>query len=352
MNGGIAGRSVIMIAARMAAHATASGYDRLQEFVAADVIHPPQRWSVPQRAVVRSLKVLVDRSGSRWYHRQNLWSELAAARRWLAGSGQIFHFLYGENSYRYLGQLKRLNRGHSIVCTYHTPDRRFAEVVTNHKHLSRIDAAIAVSTVQLDFLSEHIGSDRVYFVPHGIDVEYFKPGARATGDAEILECLFVGSHLRDVDTLASVARRLESIARVRFTLVTRPENATKVAGLRNVEVKLKVGDAELLDLYRRSHLLVFPLLDCTANNSLLEAMACGLPILSTDLPGVRDYILPECAVLVSKGATDPMCDALLALEADRGKLKDMGAASRRRALELRWEAVAQMTRDVYERISP
>ena len=351
MNEGSAGRPVVMVATRMAGHATAAGYDRLQDFIAADVIRPPQRWSVAQRAVVRSLRGFVDRSGSQWYHARNLWSELAAAKQWLAGSGRIFHFLYGENSYRYLGNLKGLNRGNAIVCTYHTPERRFAEVVANRGQLSRIDAAIAVSTVQLEFLEERIGPDRVHFVPHGIDVEYFAPDVGMPCDTEVLECLFVGSHLRDVDTLAAVARTLESVPRIRFTLVTRPENATKVAGLRNVAVKAKVGDAELLNLYRTSQLLVFPLLDCTANNSLLEAMACGLPILSTDLPGVRDYVTPDCSVLVPKGAADRMSDALLALEADRGMLRDMRSASRRRALELRWEAVAGMTRRVYERIS-
>ena len=180
MTSGNASRSVVMIATRMAAHATAAGYDRLQDSWPADVIRPPQHWSVPQRAVVRSLQSLVDRSGSRWYHRQNLWSELAAAAQWLAGSGRIFHFLYGENSYRYLGHLKRVNHGNSIVCTYHTPEKRFAEVVVDRKHLTRIDAAIAVSTVQLDFLTKHIGPDRVHFVPHGIDVEYFKPDGEAT----------------------------------------------------------------------------------------------------------------------------------------------------------------------------
>jgi glycosyltransferase involved in cell wall biosynthesis len=29
--------------------------------------------------------------------------------------------------------------------------------------------------------------------------------------------------------------------------------------------------------------------DCTANNSLLEGLACGVPAVTTDLPGIRDY---------------------------------------------------------------
>lgn len=42
-------------------------------------------------------------------------------------------------------------------------------------------------------------------------------------------------------------------------------------------------------MYQESDLLVV-LLDSTANNSLLEAMACGMPMVTTDLQGVRDYV--------------------------------------------------------------
>lgn len=346
-----AARSVVLIASRVAGHAVASGYDRLQDYVRAEVISPPARWSPMQRALVRVFLPLVKRSGSQWYHRQNLLNEFQAAARWVRRPGQVFHVLYGENGHRYLGRLQGIKRRNAIVCTYHTPEQRFNEVVADRRHLSRLDAVIAVSTVQLEFLGRLIGRERVHFVPHGIDVEYFRPPGKARDATDVFRCLFVGSHLRDVDTLANAARTLETCSRVKFVIVTAPEHALKFAGLRNVEVKGRVDDAGLLDLYQQSDLLVFPLLDCTANNSLLEAMACGLPIVSTDLPGVKDYVTPECAVLVAKGSADELSEALLALERQRGTLERMGLAGRERALELRWEAVAQQTLRVYESTS-
>jgi glycosyltransferase involved in cell wall biosynthesis len=45
----------------------------------------------------------------------------------------------------------------------------------------------------------------------------------------------------------------------------------------------------LLSLYNDSRLLFLPLIDATANNSLLEAAACGVPIITSNLPSVKEY---------------------------------------------------------------
>lgn len=342
---------IIMISFRMSGHSGASGYDRLQDFIDNKLITNTEEWTFSRRAVARVLRFMVRRSGSMWYHRANLLSELNAANLWFRHRGQLFHFLYGENSYRYLGNLKRLGPRNVIVSTYHTSPDSFREVVHNKRHLTRLDAAIVVSTVQMELLSGIIGPERVFYVPHGIDVEYFKPKAKPADGSGVFRCLFVGSYLRDIETLVRTAGMLESNRTMRFSVVTRPDLLSKFEDLGNVDTYAGVGDDRLLALYQEADLFVFPLLDCTANNSLLEAMACGLPIVTTDLPGVKDYVDNECAILVQRGDAKKLSEAVTSLSEDAAKRDTMSRASRRRALDFRWETVADQTKDVYRTAS-
>jgi glycosyltransferase involved in cell wall biosynthesis len=179
-------------------------------------------------------------------------------------------------------------------------------------------------------------------------VDHFKPIERGAAPHGELKCLFVGTHLRDLDTLAAAVKLLRSEMELRFVVVTRRENFARFSGLERVECHSGVSDDFLLDLLQRSDLLVFPLLDCTANNTLLEAMACGLPVVTTDLPGVRDYVSKECAILTPKGDAEGLAAAVLSLKHNPNRLAEMAAASRLRAMDFRWENIARQTAEIYE----
>jgi glycosyltransferase involved in cell wall biosynthesis len=341
---------IVSVSLHLGGHASASGYDRLLDYISNHAIRPISSTSLTQRILTWTLKSLASGSGSMWYHRQDMMSELNAAIHWLRHNGLIFHFLYGENSYRYLGKLKSFGSRNYIVCTYHTPPEKFSEIVRDRRHLSQIDAAIVVSTMQEEFFSELIGPDRVFYIPHGIDVEYYRPGQKLLNQGDQLRCLFVGSHLRDLDTLVDTTRRLADSNKAHFTIVSRPENLGMFSGIANVTVLSGINDDELLTLYQASDLLVLPLLDCTANNSLLEAMACGLPVVTTDLQGVRDYVTEDFALLIQKGNAAQFAEAITHLEHDRHRLPAMAMSSRLHALVFRWESVASRMMEIYRHI--
>jgi glycosyltransferase involved in cell wall biosynthesis len=109
-------------------------------------------------------------------------------------------------------------------------------------------------------------------------------------------------------------------------------------------------DAELVRLYQTAGVMVLPLLDATANNSLLEAIACGVPLVTTDVGGVRDYVDDRCAVIVAPGDAEGMCQAVVELMADDERRREMARAARQRALEFDWPHVAQAHLEVYRRL--
>lgn len=340
--------SAVVISMRMSGHAGPSGYDRLVDYLPCNVIRPPVNWSFSQRAVAKVLKPLIRKAGSQWYQRGNLICELAAGARWWRDAGQVFHFLYGENSYCYLGRLKKFGKPKPIVCTYHLPQEKFRRIVYDTRPIRRLDAVVVVSTVQRDIFSDLVGQDRIHYIPHGVDVQYFQPPT-TPAKSNKFRCLFVGSHLRDFDVLTAAARILRG-KEIEFVVVTSPSEYGRFSGLDNVTLLNGVSDKELLALYQSSQLFVMPVTDATTNNALLEAMACGLPTIMTDIVGIRDYVDESAAVLTKRGDVSSFVDGINYLYGNDSRRMDMGRAARERALALSWERVADQVTTLYGRL--
>ena len=142
-----------------------------------------------------------------WYDIWGLSLELGAAFKLLKNRGEIYHLLYGENSFRHLGSLSALTgrKGSQIICSYHQPPEVFERVVRCKKMLKKLDAVIAVSSDQADYFATLVGKEKVFLVPHGIDTSFFRP-------AEVKEsnsgsCIFVGQWLRDFDMMRAGIQR-------------------------------------------------------------------------------------------------------------------------------------------------
>jgi len=339
-----------LINLRMRHHAAASGYHRLADALPGARIVGRRPRTLLQRALIKALSPAVRRSRSQWYNRISLDGELTAARRWLTSRRTVFHFLYGENGYRYLGRLRdAVRRGNWLMATYHTPAWRLRELIRDTDHMRRLDAAVAVSTCQLECLRELLGGDRAYFVPHGIDTGFFRPAVNGEPDRRGgFRFICVGHHLRDFDTLAGAAEVLWQRDReIEIVVVAHPGRLGALSGLPNVRNLANVSDVDLRTLYQTSNALLLPLQDATANNALLEGMACGLPVIGTDLQGIRDYVSDACAVLVPRGDAEALADAAMRARNQDLDLAGMAAASRRVAEHLSWPRVARVMQEIY-----
>ena len=94
--------------------------------------------------------------------------------------------------------------------------------------------------------------------------------------------------------------------------------------------------------------MVLPLKRSVACTAVLEALACGVPVLTTE-GGIRDYVTSDAGVLCPVGDSKSMADALLSLLRDEGRLHQMQADARRRALTFAWPLVAQLTAEMLYR---
>ncbi len=289
----------------------------------------------------------VQRRGMAWYKLSDVRAEASAFRRSAARAADIVHYLDGEHSAQYLPLLRRLPFARArLIATYHQPASLLPELVRSDV-VRQLDCVTVVSPAQAEFFAELLPADRVHTILHGVDTGFFRPPPDRP-DRDDFACITAGHWLRDFAALRQVAERLADCAGLRFHVVTGKQ--TGLEHLSNVTLHRNVPDATLLELYQRADLLLLPLQDCTANNALLEGMACGLPVITTDLASVRAYAPGEEAIRLPTGDANAIVQTLLRLRLDPAARLSMSRAARGRAETLSWDRVAHEYELVYQAV--
>lgn len=260
---------------------------------------------------------------------EGLSAELGAIPSARRSSG-LTHFIYGEDTYFYTSIWR--NAGQRLLATYHYEPSRLVERVSPAAVRS-LDAVVIVGQNQREYFRRFFPDDRIHYVPHHVDTEFFCPAEAPPKEDEVLRVVFAGRSNRDFTTLHAVidlARRAG--VRLQFDLVLPvAEDHARFSNLPNARCLRGLSDEELLSLYRGAHIGLMPVKDCTANNSLLEMMATGLPIISTNIGAMPDYAGSDGADLSPPDDPEAMFQALVALAADASRRHQMGRANRARA---------------------
>jgi glycosyltransferase involved in cell wall biosynthesis len=294
-----------------------------------------------------------------WY--DGLYAEIFTALHMRKHGVSLYHFLFAENAYRFLPAI-RPDRGHKVIGTFHSTPSEFKRVMRYTDHLKTLDAAIVVARSQKEMLAEFFDPARIFFVPHGVDTQYFSPPA--TSVTREKTCLFVGHHHRDFETLVRIAKCIrdrdssvrivvvDRVFRVYFTPAEQARLAASFASAGNVDLRTDLPDDELLQLYRTSGVMLLPLLEATANVAILEALSCGLPLVTNDIPGVHDYVSAAEAILASPSDADAMADHVMRILNSPEERAGLSEAGRRKALTFDWERIVAQMRSVYDQIAP
>jgi glycosyltransferase involved in cell wall biosynthesis len=109
-----------------------------------------------------------------------------------------------------------------------------------------------------------------------------------------------------------------------------------------------VPDEELPQWYRAAELFLYPSRYEGFGLPVVEAMACGTPVICSDAPGVRE-VAGEAAMQVAPGDVDAWVAALSLAAAQPAGLAGLRRAGLERAKQFSWETAAAVTIDAYER---
>ncbi len=323
-----------LVTKTMPHHRARAGYNQLLKHLDADVVVTAPTGRAWRAAGALTRRLWKPLTKSSWYGAPSLAAEVELLAKTARRPPGVVHVMYGEDLLLTTG---RLDRRHAVVATFHQPPERFDALVTDPRVWSRLDAAIV-----LDDHNEAVWSQRVPRVFRrtlGVDVDYWTPDGERRRHV-----LTVGNHLRDFELLLAVVARRSDLE---FDLVVSPANAKRFAPYDHVRCHHDISDFALRALFRSASVLFLPLTGGSASNTVLQALACGLGVVTTDYPGATTYLDDAVARRAARGDLEAH---LTALDAALDAPVDPTVA-RRRAEALSWAAVAASHREVYAAVA-
>ena len=194
----------------------------------------------------------------------------------------------------------------------------------------------------------HVPGSRVVRICNGVDSERFQPrlaGARLPFDGAREQLLIVGTvgrmepvkdPLNLVDAFSrAIGTRPEMRQRLRLVMIgdgslhSSVVQSLAASGLSDL-VWLPGHREDIPELMAQFDLFVLPSKAEGISNTILEAMACALPVVATDVGGNSELLCAgENAILVPASDSGKMSEAILHYADDRTLMREHGECSRR-----------------------
>lgn len=214
------------------------------------------------------------------------------------------------------------------------------------------DAAVAVSATTAAAVRDAFPGVEPVVIRNGIDTRFFTPAeqakARAPGDP--FRLLFVGNPIRrkGADLLDPILEKLGEGFVLEYTSGLRDRGA--LSSPRAVPLGA-LGSEEVRSAYRRADAFLFPTRLEGLPLTVLEAMACGTPIVGSDRSSMPEAVEDGREGFLRPPEPEALSAAVRTLAADPDLRETMGRAARERAAsEFTLGRMAHDYLDLLERI--
>lgn len=278
--------------------------------------------------------------------------EEALAQELRARPDAVAHLHYFERHHPFVRE-QEIDPARVVATVHHPLSQSLGWHAELTADLRRLNTAVVLFRQGIEEIARQSPQTRAHFIPHGVDVDFFSPGDPLEHRPPTL--LFVGENSRDLPTLRQVIEAVSAAhPHVCFDLVVppllvKPKTRIALRALRRnprVRWHSRLSDAELRYAYRRATALLLPLKSSGAVNAVVEALACGLPVVSGPSEGIADYGGGSVFPL----ASDPSEMTALCLRYlnEPARRAQVAAASRDFALEnLHWRRIARLHEEIY-----
>ncbi len=272
----------------------------------------------------------------------------------------VFHRLWELQQNRTSEGLRGLHRSlyYRLLCLLENRIYRRKEL-----HLA------AVSTHTAQQLAQYFGRRDVLVVPNGVDTSLFSTATRlAQRDAtrrklgyssDDIVLLLIGNDCRNkgLPTLLEAMSRLNHPS-LRLCVVGSDAAAAFLHPVQSLHlsdsVKFFPESSEILAFYAAADIYAAPSFEDSFNLPVLEAMACGLPVLVSRLAGISEYIADgvDGILLQDPGDSSALVGSLSSLLQQPEHRRSLGENAARKALQFSWDRQADAIHRLLSGLQP
>jgi glycosyltransferase involved in cell wall biosynthesis len=206
-------------------------------------------------------------------------------------------------------------------------------------------------------LKYNLDADRVAYIPNGVEPRFFIP--REYHSSEKLRLLYAGTWLdqRGIfyirDALRNVAPRIPGLTMTFAGGGVPPEAIQQFFGTEltgRISVLPVVAAERMQELYADHDIFLFPSLMEGLPSVLLEAMATGMPVITTETCGMPDVVEHEFNGLLIQPANALAIEETILRLAHSELRRKLGEAARETMKRYTWEGAAQRLDALYRHV--
>ncbi len=298
--------------------------------------------------------------------KRRFWEQVAPL---IVGNYDVLHFPYDSC----IGGRKRgkfvvtLHDAKPILFPQTSNCRNWKQTLKNMitpNPLQKIDHVVTVSECSRRDLIEKMGisGDRITVIYQGVDLDRFVPSTPLQGErfeyTPYVLCVAGTDPTKNVKNLIVAFAKLSQHIRSQHHLVLvgdvkRNKELQQCVQEQGIAERTffsgVVSDPQLVTLYQQASVFVFPSLYEGFGLPVLEAMACGCPVITSNTSSLPE-VVGDSGVLVNPRNREELTEAMTKVLTDPALSDILRKKGREQAEKFSWEKTARETVDLYERI--